>query len=178
MLRKNGDQALHGEADDVGAGTLDSCDEADGVFLGGVGPGFVQDVDFLDVVFDFPGVQCAETDLGDFYEGCEAAGGPMLDPDGGEDLVGTAIQIAQHSPRFVEAGGLAQGLAVQRHQGIGGDDDGAGVRGGDGGAFSQGVEQDGLAHGEMCREGFLDLRGHDVELVAVLGHQGATAGGG
>jgi hypothetical protein len=171
-------QALHWEADYIGAGAFNGFDEADGVFLGGVGSGFVQDVDSLEVVLDSGGAQGAEPDLRDLDECGDGACGAALDPYSGEDLVGPAGQGGEHFAGGVEGGGLAQWLAVQSYEGIGGNHARVGMQGGYGGALAAGVQEDGLAHGEVRREGFLDGGGDYLEMVPGGGKQLPAARGG
>ncbi len=52
------------------------------------------------------------------------------------------------------------------------------MEGGDGGTFPAGVEEDGLADGEMRGECFLDGGGDNIETVAAFRQDFATARGG
>ncbi len=117
---EHGEEALDGEADYVGTGTLDRLDEADGVLLGGVGAGFVEDMDAAQVVFDLGGAQGAETDVRDLDEGGEGVGGAVFDPYAGEHLVGAAGERGEHGAGVIEIGGFAEGTAVEGDEGIGG----------------------------------------------------------
>ncbi len=60
---------------------MDGLDEADGIFLGGVGSGLVQDMDPAQVILDLAGGQGAKADVGGLDERGKAAGGAVLDPD-------------------------------------------------------------------------------------------------
>jgi hypothetical protein len=177
-LSEHGDQAFHGEADYVGAGAFDGLNEGDGVLLGGVGAGFVEDVDFSYVMLDFGVGDGAEADLGDFYECGEGGGGAVLEPDAGEDLVGPAAEGGQHFAGVIEGCGFAEGATIEGDKGVRGDDACFGMEGGYGGAFAAGVEEDGLADGEMRGEGFLDGGGDHLKAVAALCEELAAARGG
>ncbi len=170
------DQAFKGEADHVGSRAGDGFNEIDGVFLGGVGASLVQDMDAPEVVLDFPAVHGTETNMRYLDERGDGTGGTMLDAYAGKDLVGAATERGEHLAGIVEGRWLAKRTPIEGDQRIRRDDTGRRMQSGDGARFAPGVEQDGLADGEMRRKDFLDGQGDDIELIAMPREQLAPAG--
>ncbi len=130
--------AGQGEADDVEVVAFDAGDVAAGAALNGVGAGFVVGLFGGEVTRDFFGGELGEMDERGFDEGAALGVREADERDAGYDGVGAAGEIFEHVAGVVGGAGLAEDVAFESDDGVGGDDDG-GAGGASGDEFGFGV---------------------------------------
>lgn len=116
-------QALHRQADDVGEVAFGAFDDEFGVFLGGVGTGFIEGVDFFHVVADGGIIKVVKMDNADFMKNDLLTRG-QAQANRGADFVTSAVQSLQHGEGIILIARFAERDTVETHKGIGTDDDG------------------------------------------------------
>ena len=95
----------------------------------------------------------------------------------GHDLVRPAAEGLEHRPRLGAVGRLAERPAVDHHDRVGGDDQPAAPRRGDGAGLPERERRDGLRQGDGL-ERLVRVARHDLERQAERGEQLAAARGG
>jgi hypothetical protein len=179
-VRQKLDGGGDGEAHDIEEVAFDAGDPAGGVALDAVGAGLVEGVAGGEVVGEVFVGDGGEENAGGFDVSFVGGGGD--DSDAGVDLVDAVGEGAEHALGVGEVCGFVEDFVV----GIGGENDG-GVGAEDGGVGVEGVEGEGLLEGKALDvnggefvgvEGFVDVRGEDVEAQTGLGEEVAAAGGG
>lgn len=163
-----------GEAHDVEEVAFDAGDPAGGVALDAIGSGFVEGVAGGQVVGEVFVGDGGEEDGGGFDVG--EAGGGCDDGDAGVDLVSAAGEGAEHVLGVGEVGGFVEDLGVEDDGGVGAEDGGVGVECVEGEGFFEGEALDVVSGKFVGAEGFVDVRGEDVEAQAGLGEEVAAAG--
>ena len=167
-------QAPEGQAHHRAVAALEGGDRGHVLVLDGVGAGLVQRASAGDVGGDGLVVEAGHGDLGS----ADIAGGAARGDDGhaGQDAVRSPSQGTQHRDRIVGIGGLAVGALAVVNDGVGADDDGAGMAAGDGRGFLAG-EAAGISAGVVG--GVLgDASRVDNEVVEEGAQQLASAGRG
>jgi len=164
-----------GEAHDVEEVALDAGDPAGGVTLDAVGTGFVEGVAGAEVVVELVGGDCGEEDVGGFDVG--EAGGGSDDGDAGVDLMGVAGEGAEHALGVGEVDRLVEDLVVEDDGGVGAEDGGGGMEVVEGQGLLEGETLDVLGGGFVEAEGFVDVRGEDIEAEACLSEEIAATRG-
>jgi hypothetical protein len=170
------DDGGYGEAHYVEEVAFDAGDPAGGVALDAVGSGFVEGVVGGEVVGEVGFGDRGEEDAGGFY--VRAVGGGRDDRYAGVDLVGSVGELAEHALGFGNVCGFVEDLLFTDYCGVGTEDGGFGVEGLDGLRLFEGESLDVGGGGFVGVEGFVDVRGEDVEAQAGLGEEVAAAGRG
>jgi hypothetical protein len=165
-----------GEAHYVEEVAFDAGDPAGGVALDAVGSGFVEGVVGGEVEGEFGLGDGGKEDGGGFYVG--AGGGAGGDGDAGVDLVGAVGEAAEHVGGFGEVCGFAEDFVAECYGGVGTEDGGGGVEGGDGLGLFEGEALDVGGGGFVGAERLVDVGGEDVEGEAGLGEEVSAAGRG
>jgi len=149
------EDAFDGEADDIAEGALNALDETAFVFLGGVGPGFIEWVDVAEVGVEVHLGAGPELNAG----GLEKAAHLVVanKADAGEDLVDAAGKCFQHGVSLGEVSGLAKDAVVEGDKGIRSEHEATREAGGDFVGLAVGVEQAKLAGRPRATGEFVNL---------------------
>jgi hypothetical protein len=125
-------QGFEGQADDVGGGAAEDGQIGIVGKLEGVGAGAVLPEAGAEVVVDLLVVEGSEGDEGDFLPGELEVFRAKPEADAGPELVGASGEGAEDAAGVRFVGGFPDDAAIDPGDGVGGEDDGGVVVGGDG----------------------------------------------
>lgn len=139
--------ALQRKADHIGEGTVHIFDDAPVVVLSGIGTGFVQRVDGLQIAADFPVIQRMKSHEGRLGKAHRGSAGEM-DDNTGDHFVGGSGKFLQHPEGIRMIGRLSEKTPVFPDNGVGGDHDVVRKIRGNGACFAHGVLQSEIRGGK------------------------------
>lgn len=171
-------EGFEGQSDDVGGAAVEDGEVGVVGELEGVGAGAVVPESGAEVVVKFGLGERSEVDEGDFLPGELEVFGPKPEADAGPELVGASGEGAEDAAGVRFVGGFPDDAAIDPGDGVGGEDDGGVVVGGDGMGFAPGQFSDiALAVAVRGVRRFVQIGGVDVEGVAGGGEQLPSAPG-
>jgi hypothetical protein len=125
-------EGFEGQSDDVGGGAAQDGQVGIVGKLEGVGAGAVLPEAGAEVVVDLSLIEGSKGDEGDFLPGELEVFGAEPEADASPELVGAAGEGAEDVAGVRLVGGFADDAAIDPGDGVGGEDDGGVVVGGDG----------------------------------------------
>src|SRR5579864_9004131 len=93
---------FHRQTDHIRVGAGDLLDDFCALALGGVGAGFVERIDLLDISANGCVAQFLETDMRDFLKTCRSCPGQPANKNRSANFVSASAQPSQNRSRFVE----------------------------------------------------------------------------
>lgn len=112
-------KGFNGKADDIGDRFVVAFNDEVTVFLDGIATGFVEGMDFGEVVGDGFFAKRLKGDLVRIDVGFLKAGSKVEECEAGVDGVGFAAEGAEHIPGFVEVGRFVEDGVPEGYRGIG-----------------------------------------------------------
>ena len=168
-------KVFNGEAYDVGEGFFVVFDNEFTVFLDRISAGFVQCVDFGEVVVDSGVIQGFELYLAGDGLGEVEVTFLVEEGDGGENSVGFSRKLSEHFPGLGHVGGLVENGVSEGDGGVGAQNQSVRVFGGDGFCLQMGIDFDKVLWAQAVPM-FLDFRGEDAEFPAICSKEFTTSG--
>lgn len=158
------DRFLHRQADDVAKRSLDFSDDVRAVTLCRVGTGFIERIYFREVIVDLGSAEAMKPDMGNFMEGCRSCAVQLKNDDRRADVVNVSAQSLKNFRGMIQIARLADDLAFQRHERVGGEDHRFRMQTRDGLGFAPRIEQSQFAQRKI-----------DIELLRNIGRNSLEA---
>ena len=118
MFIEGGEHAFYRQSDDIAHRAFNVFNQASLVLLGSIAASFVEGMDASQIVLKIECLPRTKLHPRGFHEAEEFSFALLHEANARQHFVNTTTKHFQHSPSFVEIGGLSKDLPLERHHGV------------------------------------------------------------